>query len=276
MTQLKKRIQEKELQKQKDDKLDVKLAGIGRNKRKQVSNISQTKKGKGFIIKGTLRPNQKIVRKENKKSTSGNRPGRGKNKGSHRPKNIRNQIAKPPKSGTRHPKKITPPKTGNKIIKIPQIVQVPVKKIKVKPSNQPNQSIRPEREQKPIHKPKKDIQHKNEDEEDFFQIGSVNSHQHSDQHTHHHDHLEAHKHHHKHKASHSHDHAHSNDHVHNHKHTHNHVHNHIHKHNEAHEHTATHSHTEKHKHKHLEYIDAGGWRRRSDAERQSLRSQWDC
>ena len=59
-------------------------------------------------------------------------------------------------------------------------------------------------------------------------------------------------------------HDHSNDHVHNHKHTHNHVHNHIHKHNEAHEHTAEHSHTEKHHHKHLEYIDAGGWRRRND------------
>ena len=112
---------------------------------------------------------------------------------------------------------------------------------------------------KPFHKPEKDLE-----EEDFFQIGNSNAEDHSDHHVHHHDHLEAHKHHHKHKESHSHSHDHSNDHVHNHKHTHNHVHNHIHKHNEAHEHTAEHSHTEKHHHKHLEYIDAGGWRRRND------------
>ena len=35
-------------------------------------------------------------------------------------------------------------------------------------------------------------------------------------------------------------------------------------HTEAHEHTVQHDHTEKHQHKHLEYIDAGGWRRRND------------
>ena len=34
------------------------------------------------------------------------------------------------------------------------------------------------------------------------------------------------------------------------------------RHNEQHEHDATHQHTEKHHHKHLELIDAGGWRRR--------------
>ena len=99
-------------------------------------------------------------------------------------------------------------------------------------------------------------------EDDFFKSGG--SIRHSDHHVHQHDHLHAHKAFHKHKATHDHSHAHDNDHVHNHKHTHNHVHNHIHKHNEQHEHDAEHTHTEKHHHKHLEYIDGGGWKKRSD------------
>ena len=101
-----------------------------------------------------------------------------------------------------------------------------------------------------------------QEEDDFFRQGNADAH--NEHHVHQHDHLHAHKAFHKHKQTHEHTHAHSNDHVHNHKHTHNHVHNHIHKHNEAHEHTAEHTHTEKHHHKHLEYIDAGGWKKRND------------
>lgn len=100
-------------------------------------------------------------------------------------------------------------------------------------------------------------------EDHFFNTGDDVI-RHSDHHVHQHDHLHAHKAFHKHKAKHDHSHAHDNDHVHNHKHTHNHVHNHIHKHNEQHEHDAEHTHTEKHHHKHLEYIDGGGWKKRSD------------
>jgi hypothetical protein len=156
-------------------------------------------------------------------------------KGNQKPRKGSNQKTKRPSSSKTEKKHEPSPSIKNKV--------------KTKPS----------RKQKPFHKPKKD-----EDEEDFFQIENSDSHQHSDHHIHQHDHLEAHKHHHKHKESHDHAHDHSNDHEHNHKHTHNHVHNHIHKHNEAHEHSAEHSHTEKHHHKHLEYIDAGGWRRRND------------
>jgi len=100
------------------------------------------------------------------------------------------------------------------------------------------------------------------EEDDFFRQGNAEAH--GNHHVHQHDHLHAHKAFHKHKSKHDHKHAHSNDHVHNHKHTHNHVHNHIHKHNEQHEHSAEHTHTEKHHHKHLEYIDAGGWKKRND------------
>jgi len=100
------------------------------------------------------------------------------------------------------------------------------------------------------------------EEDDFFRQGAAEAH--GNHHVHQHDHLHAHKAFHKHKSKHDHKHAHSNDHVHNHKHTHNHVHNHIHKHNEQHEHNAEHTHTEKHHHKHLEYIDAGGWKKRND------------
>ena len=107
-------------------------------------------------------------------------------------------------------------------------------KIIIRPCDQPNQSTRPARKQKPFNYPKRIFNTKIKIKEGgFSQIGGVNSHQHSD-HTCHNDHLEAHKHHHKHKASHSQDYAHSNHHVHNHKYTHNHIHKHY-------EHTATHA-----------------------------------
>ena len=108
-------------------------------------------------------------------------------------------------------------------------------------------------------KTKKEQKPSFDDEDDFFKSGNAEAH--GSHHIHQHDHLHAHKAFHKHKETHDHKHAHSNDHVHNHKHTHNHVHNHIHKHNEQHDHNAEHKHTEKHHHKHIEYIEAGDWKR---------------
>ena len=67
MAQLKKKLQEKGLQKQGDNKFDVKLTGYGIYKRKQ------TQKRKGMIIKGTTCPNKKVSREKNKKSTSNNK-----------------------------------------------------------------------------------------------------------------------------------------------------------------------------------------------------------
>ena len=56
MAQLKKRIQEKEIQKQKDNKLNVKLTGNGRNKRKQETNTVRTQKGKRILKKAAIPP----------------------------------------------------------------------------------------------------------------------------------------------------------------------------------------------------------------------------
>ena len=195
---------------------------------------------KNFSKKNTS--SKSAFHKDNKKSLNKKSTKKKQSYGNGKISTQRNKKTNTKKKSITKPKKST-------LNKLQKKSEKRLNKIKTKPS----------RKQKPFHKPKLI-----EEEDDFFQIGNTDSHQHSDHHIHQHDHLEAHKHHHKHKESHSHAHDHSNDHVHNHKHTHNHVHNHIHKHNEAHEHTATHSHTEKHHHKHLEYIDAGGWRRRND------------
>ena len=197
---------------------------------------------KNFSKKNTS--SKSAFRKDNKKSLNKKSTKKKQSYGNGKISTQRNKKTNTKKKSITKPKKST-------LNKLQKKSEKRLNKIKTKPS----------RKQKPFHKPKLI-----EEEDDFFQIGNTDSHQHSDHHIHQHDHLEAHKHHHKHKESHSHAHDHSNDHVHNHKHTHNHVHNHIHKHNEAHEHSATHSHTEKHHHKHLEYIDAGGWRRRNDVD----------
>ena len=157
-----------------------------------------------------------------------------------------------PSINNRHPQT---PKT-NHLPKIP-IAGVPAKVEKIQPQKKKPKFTLPKLSP-PVQKENKD---KNFDD-DFFKSGNAESH--GNHHVHQHDHLHAHKAFHKHKSKHDHKHAHSNDHVHNHKHTHNHVHNHIHKHNEQHEHNAEHTHTEKHHHKHLEYIDAGGWKKRND------------
>ena len=190
--------------------------------------------------------------------------------------------SKPPpsSSSSRSPNKVPkqklkfPPKVVSKQenIKIPKSKPTKVKsstdRQKTKSVSKPSPVVAPpvKRKQKQPkfsspkgHKTSK-VQKENDDEDDFFRQ-ALESHEH---HVHQHDHLHAHKAFHKHKESHEHAHAHNNDHVHNHKHTHNHVHNHIHKHNEQHEHQAEHQHTEKHHHKHIEYIDAGGWKKRSD------------
>ena len=230
-----------------------------RQKQKQLTK-SKAKKGTKSVSKKNVRAKKEQAKgasKQKRKPKSSSRPSKSKkqkstkiNQRKQRPKS--GAIQKPRSTKTKKSKEPKPNKTK--------------KKPEPKPSIKNKVEAKPSRKQKPFHKPKKDTKHKIKDQEDEdpFQIGNSNAHQHSDHHIHQHDHLEAHKHHHKHKASHSHSHDHSNDHEHNHKHTHNHVHNHIHKHNEAHEHTAEHAHTEKHHHKHLEYIDAGGWRRRND------------
>jgi len=211
---------------------------LKRRKKAKGQQKETTKKTKGSslpVSKGNTK--SKIAKKVN-----------GEKKQSQRKQKISSKKKR--KQGKNNPKnKANKQPISSKSQKKPNFTKTPKNKVKAKPS----------RKQKPFHKPKS-----NKEEEDFFQIGNSESHQHSDHHIHQHDHLEAHKHHHKHKESHDHAHDHANDHEHNHKHTHNHVHNHIHKHNEAHEHTAEHAHTEKHHHKHLEYIDAGGWRRRND------------
>ena len=158
----------------------------------------------------------------------------------------------------------SPPPRVNKLPQAPKIkpppspvlASTPRSHSKAEKKKQPKFSF-PKLKSKGQQRPKIQI----DDEDDFFKSGAVAQ---SEHHVHQHDHLHAHKAFHKHKESHEHAHAHNNDHVHNHKHTHNHVHNHIHKHNEQHEHQAEHQHTEKHHHKHIEYIDGGGWKKRSD------------
>jgi len=276
VAELKKRIQEKELQKQKNDKLDVKLTGYGRTKKIQKINTTRPQKIKQrnksikmpSHIRKVLEP---VIEKPKGKNVNKGLRGKTQNKqsskniGTNKPKI--SPILRPKKIEKRRPKLILPPKT--KQSQRQPVMKIPPKKIIVKPTEKRNQEAQPSRKQKPFHKPKNDIINRKRGDKDLFQIGSSDPHQQSDNHLHQHDHLEAHKHHHKHQDSHSHDHAHANDHVHNHKHTHNHVHNHIHKHNEAHEHSAEHTHTEKHQHKHLEYIDAGGWRR-SDTNKEAM------
>jgi len=242
-----------ELKRRKEAKKHQKQKGLTKGKSSSVKDTKTSEKKENTNIKKVKPQKEKRPRKQNSPS---------------RPRQVKSQDQKqkqkrrPSKSGgirqAGKSKATSPRKTKKKPERIPSLKN----KIEAKPS----------RKQKPFHKPKKDTRHKirDEEDEDPFLFGNSDSHQHSDQHTHQHDHLEAHKHHHKHKASHSHSHDHSNDHEHNHKHTHNHEHNHIHKHNEAHEHSAEHTHTEKHHHKHLEYIDAGGWRKRNDDYSQTM------
>ena len=126
------------------------------------------KKGKKDKTRSSKPSKSKSVEQKQKRKPS-------KKRRNQKPREASNQKTKRPTSSKNEKKHEHTPSIKNKV--------------KTKPS----------RKQKPFHKPKK-----YDDEEDFFQIGNSDSHQHSDHHIHQHDHLEAHKHHHKHKASHSH------------------------------------------------------------------------